>query len=261
MRQLRIVFAGDRDISVWVLKHILGDGLKPVALLVPESSRASHADELLALCSFLEPGRVLRGRQFREPEGVALLSRLDLDYIICVHFPYMVSEEVLSIPRVGVLNLHPAYLPYNRGWHTPSWAILEETAAGATLHFMDEGTDTGDIVHQKRLEVSWGDTAHSLYQRLKQLEREVFKEAWPELVSHSYERTPQNPNEGTFHKRAQLLTQDVRRIDLAAMVNAGDLVRRLRALTTNGVDEAAYYETDGKRYRIQVLIEEEPDFH
>jgi methionyl-tRNA formyltransferase len=260
MSELRIAFAGDRDIAVWVLEFILSQHVHPVALLVPEMDKASHADKLVALCPFLSPDRVLWGRQFQQSESTALLRQLDLDYIISAHFPCVVPETVLFIPRIGVLNLHPAYLPYNRGWHTPSWALLEETPIGATLHFMDVGIDTGDIVHQKRLDVSAGDTAHTLYQRLKSLELEVFKEAWPHLVSGSYQRRPQNPVECSTHKRQELFSKHIQRIDLNQSVQAGDLSRRLRALTTNRIEEAAYYEVNGKRYRIQVLIHEEPEF-
>ncbi len=259
MSDLRIAFAGDRDVAGWVLEFMLSEQVHPLALLVPEATRASHADELVALCSFLEPHKVLWGRQFRQPEGLALLRQLDLDYIIGVHFPYIIPEEVLSIPRIGVLNLHPAYLPYNRGWHTPSWALLEETPIGVTLHFMDSGIDTGDIIHQKRMDVSPGDTANALYQRLKRLEFEVFKEAWQDLASGSYRRLPQDPAEGTAHTRRDLFAEHIQRIDVDESVRAGDLMRRLRALTTNRVEEAAYYEVDGKRYRVQVLIHEEAD--
>ena len=119
-RNMRIVFAGDREISVQVLSFILARGIEPLALLVPAAGKASHADRLIDMCPFLEPERVLRGGLFREPEAVALLHELQLDYIICIHFPYIVPEEVLAAPCLGVLNLHPAFLPYNRGWHTPS---------------------------------------------------------------------------------------------------------------------------------------------
>lgn len=258
MSELRIGFAGDRDIAVWTLEFILSQRVRPLVLLVPEASKASHADELVTLCSYLGSDKVLWGRQFRQPEGLALLRQLNLDFIIGVHFPYIVPEEVLSIPAKGVLNLHPAYLPYNRGWHTPSWAISEETPIGATLHFMDEGIDTGDIVHQQSLDVSPGDTAHTLYQRLKRLEFEVFKEAWPQLVSDSYQRQPQNLTQGYVHRRADVSAEHIQRIDLNESVRTGDLIRHLRALTTNRIEEAAYYEVDGQRYRIQVLIDEDP---
>lgn len=254
MRILRFAFAGDRDISVWVLDFILSQDARPVALLISEE--ASHADQLIGLCPFLKEDRILKGKRFRQPEGTDLLRNLDLDYIICVHFPYIVPENVLSLPRVGVLNLHPAYLPYNRGWHTPSWALLENTPIGATLHFMDVGVDTGDIIHQKQLKVSPDDTANALYQRLKRYELEVFKEAWPGLVSGSYMRSPQKRQEGSSHKRQELFSDEIQRIDLNQFVKAGDLIQRLRALTTNCPDESAYYEIDGKRYGIQVTVHE-----
>ncbi len=255
----RIAFAGDRDIGVAVLKFILRQGIPPLALLVSDAGQASHSAELAALCAYLQPEQIFRGREFRQAQGLAALRALNLDYIIGVHFPYLVPPPVLELPRIGVLNLHPAYLPYNRGWHTVSWALLEGTAIGATLHFMDAGIDTGDIVHQKLLDVSPADTADSLYRRVKQLELEVFEEAWPLLVSGSYTRTAQPPNVGTTHKRDDLFRDDIQRIDLDQHIEAGDLLRRLRALTTNRVDEAAYFEINGKRYRVQVRVHEELD--
>lgn len=257
MRKPRIAFAGDRDISVWVLEHILKQGIRPLALLVPEEDMASHDDTLISLCSFLDPERVLKGYRFRQSESISLLKNLNLDYILCVHFPYILPIEILSIPKIGVLNLHPAYLPYNRGWHTPSWAILEETPAGATLHFMDTGVDTGDIIWQKSLEVSLGDTANTLYQRLKRLEMQVFEEAWPCLVSKQFQRETQDPNQGSQHKRKDLFQEHVQKIDLDQPIKGGDLIQRLRALTTNRIEEAAYYEVGTRRFRIQVIIHEE----
>ena len=256
-RSMRIVFAGDREISVRVLSFILEKGIRPLALLVPAAEKASHADSLIGMCPFLEPEQILRGALFREPEAVALYHELQLDYIICIHFPYIVPEEVLAVPRLGVLNLHPAFLPYNRGWHTPSWAILDQTPIGATLHFMDSGVDTGDIVHQAESPVSPGDTAHTLYAKLLELEMKVFAEAWPQLESSQYERKRQDPARGSFHLCEDLLEDSVQQIDLDELVRARDLIRRLRALTTNRHVEAAYFEEDGTRFRIQVVIHEE----
>ena len=257
MSHLRIAFAGDRDISVWVLRFLIQQGEKPLALCVSSDERASHADELIALCGHLSDQFIFRGRQFRQPDSLEMLRALDLDYIIGIHFPYLIPAQVLSIPRVGVLNLHPAYLPYNRGWHTPSWAILDGTPYGATLHFMDAHVDTGDIVCRDRLDVMPGDTANMLYQRVKQLELQVFQTAWPQIVAGSYQRQQQDPAAGTTHQRHELLAENVQRIELDTVIEAGRLIQRLRALTTDRLEEAAYYELGGKRYRIQVVIHEE----
>lgn len=258
MSDFRFAYAGDRDISVWVLEYLLAEGFRPQALLLPEARQASHAGELVRLCAHLPPERVLHGYAFREPRGMALLRELDLDVVVGIHFPYLVPEPVLRIPRLGVLNLHPAYLPWGRGWHTPSWALLQGTPIGATLHVMDTGVDSGDVLHQRALEVSPGDTANTLYSRLKRLELEVFREAWPALVRGKCRRTPQPRQSPPAHRKQDLLVPGVQRIDLDERVPAGDLLRRLRALTTNQVNEAAYFDAGGTRYRVQVVIHEEP---
>ena len=252
---LRFAFAGDRRISVRVLDYLLERGCEPSALLLSAPARASHAAELEARLPGLSKNRVFRGTEFRSPAALASLGSMELDYIVAVHFPYLVPHDLLRLPRAGVLNLHPAFLPFNRGWHTASWAILDGTPIGATLHFMDEGVDTGDIVLRRELTITPGDTADVLYPRLEHLELEVFQEAWPAIEDGTFERVPQQPGEGSAHRKDELLRDEVQRIDPEASVRAGDLLRRLRALTTNAVSEAAYYEVDGVRYRVQVSIE------
>ncbi|MFA6411523.1 MAG: formyltransferase family protein [Syntrophales bacterium] len=253
----RIGFAGDRDISVKILDFILSQDVKPLVLLIPEPSKASHDVELVSRCYFLPPNHILAGTDFRSSRGLSLLQQLELDFIIGIHFPYIVPTSVLSIPKHGVLNLHPAFLPYNRGWHTPTWAILENTPIGASLHFMDAGIDTGDIIHQKQMAIFPGDTAHSLYVKLKELEYDVFREAWPQLLSLNISRKPQLTEKTSTHNRKDIFEEKVQRINLEEKVVARKLMQRLRALTTDRLDEAAYYEENGKRYRIQLSIHEE----
>ena len=151
-----------------------------------------------------------------------------------------------------MLNLHPAYLPFNRGWHTPSWAILTNTPIGGTLHFMDEDIDTGDIIHQKQVEVLPTDTADILYQRIMETEYEVFKEALPALINNSYHRKSQKNIKGSTHKREDLLSENLRKLNLDEDMKIGELLKLLRALTTNRIDESAYFEINGSKYYIQV---------
>jgi methionyl-tRNA formyltransferase len=253
---MNYIFAGDRDISVWVLKELIGAGCLPKALLVPEPHRASHYRELIELVDLPE-NKIIVGQQFANKENLKWMESLNLDYIICIHFPYILSKSMLEIPKHGVLNLHPALLPYNRGWHTPSWAILENNPIGATLHFMTEEVDMGDIVHQREVEVSPSDTADSLYKKIKSLELEVFREALPNLFNFSYNKSRQAEAEGSTHQKKDLFSSGVQRIDLTANYKGSDLICKLRALTTNNIEEAAYFELGGKRYRIQISIKPE----
>ncbi len=253
-QKIRFAFAGDRDIAVWVLKFILEQGFRPEFLLLSSPKKASHGTELRQLCDFLDDSKIMRGTEFKLPENIQRLKAAQLDYIFGIHFPYLIPKEVLDIPEIGVLNLHPAYLPYNRGWHTPSWAILENTPIGATLHFMEEELDSGDIILQKELKVLPHDTADSLYARLKQLELEVFKEAWPYLKNKEVPRQKQDISVGTYHVKQDLFHETIQKLDLNSSTQIGSLLRKLRALTTNNPKEAAYFYENGEKYFVQIKI-------
>ena len=246
---MKYIYAGDRDISVEILKFLIDQGFQPAALLISEKSKASHAEELIKLAG-LSPELIFEGKSFLQAENISKLKAIGAKYIFGIHFPYIIPQEVLDIPAVGFLNLHPAYLPFNKGWHTPSWAILDGTPYGATLHFMSMELDCGDIIHQKLLKINPDDTAHSLYQRVKNLEVEVFKEAFPKLLVEPG-RLKQTET-GSIHSKKELSA--VQELPLNELMKVDDLLKRLRALTTNKTTEAAYFQVDGKKYYIQVTV-------
>jgi methionyl-tRNA formyltransferase len=254
----RIAFAGDRPLAVRVLDYLIDEaGVRPVALLLPSEGRASHDVDLLSRCPDVGRQRILRGRAFAQQPAVDLLDSLNLDFLVSVHFPYLFPSSVLRLPRRGCLNVHPALLPHNRGWHTASWALLEDAPLGATVHFMDEGVDTGDIVHQVAVPVGPGDTAETLYPRVFEAELRAFREAWPLIVEGNHERRRQRAEDGSAHQRDDLAKTGKQRLDLEQQLTVEEILRRLRALTTSRPEEACYYEVDGRRYRVRVTITEE----
>ena len=141
-----LVLAANRRIGLQALEIFLDVGWQPVALIVPDGEKADCVREMWDLLTGVP---VFEGKAFCSPTNIDQLRALHPDYILSVHFPYLIPSEILAIPAIGTLNLHPAYLPYNRGWHTPTWAIYEGTPFGATLHWVDKGVDTGDIALQE----------------------------------------------------------------------------------------------------------------
>lgn len=75
-------------------------------------------------------------------------------------------EHVFGMPRFGTLNMHPGLLPEYRGLSSVFWAVLEGGEVGATLHFIDEGIDTGPIVARRSVPVLPGDTFERLRGRI-----------------------------------------------------------------------------------------------
>jgi len=252
---MKYAFAGDRQISCNLLKKLIQNGYKPEALLVTEGKGSSHAEKLIAL-SGLKEDFIFKGRQaIKEESTIQTLKELNLDYIFGIHYPYIIPQALIDLPKIGFLNLHPAYLPYNKGWHTPSWAILEGTPYGATLHFMSAELDKGDIIHRKKIDIKSSDTANTLYQKVLRLEEEVFLEALEDLISLNPTRVKQ-VNKGTSHLKKDL--EKIREIMLEESYTGEELLNKLRALTTNNVDEAAYFIENGKKISVQVRFTELP---
>lgn len=248
---MKYVFAGDRQISCDILQFLITKGYYPQALLVTEGSSSTHAEELIKI-SELNEEFIFRGKKDLESEHTYdFLKSIRPDYILGIHYPYIISNKIISIPSIGFLNLHPAFLPYNKGWHTPSWAIIDDTPYGATLHFMSEKLDEGDIIHQKKLDVLKNDTADSLYKKVLDLEKQVFYEAFDDLVKLNPPRF-QQINQGTSHVKKDL--EKVRKINLEDKTTNGELIDRLRALSTDKNSELAYFFIEEKKIGIKLTF-------
>lgn len=247
---MRYAFAGDREISIKILGFLKTKGYNPLVLIVNNQVTGTHTEELIKM-SGLSKDKIFYGDKINSLETISILKDLKIDYVLGIHFPFIISEKVLAIPKIGFLNLHPAYLPFNKGWHTPTWAILDKTPYGASLHFMNNNLDSGDIVHQKMLKISPSDTAHTLYQKVLKLEFEVFKESFNELLSLNPKRIHQ-VDEGTKHTKNDL--KRMQEIQLQEYSKNSEFINKLRAFTTNNVKESLYFIEDGEKYYLQIKI-------
>lgn len=88
------------------------------------------------------------------------------DLFISVFLNQIFKPELLSIPRIGALNIHPALLPAYRGLSPVFWALANgEKKTGITIHWIDEKIDSGKIISQKEVLILSKDTEFSLYLR------------------------------------------------------------------------------------------------
>jgi methionyl-tRNA formyltransferase len=186
-------------------------------------------------------------------EQLNLVEKLQPDIVVSVGYRHILPEKILSIPERGCINLHPAYLPYNRGANPNVWSIIEDTPAGVTLHYMDDGIDTGDIIARKKVETSFNDTGKSLYQRLEQAQFELFTENWSKIESGDIDPISQE-EVGTYHEVQDF--EELCELDSDSKYTVKDLLDRLRALTFPPFNNTLV-EVDGEKYYIEVNIRHE----
>lgn len=98
-----------------------------------------------------------------------------------------------------VINLHISLLPYNRGSNPNVWSFLEDTPKGVTIHIVDEGLDTGDIIVQKEVFIDENkETLRSSYEMLHQEIQTLFKENWDKIKNNDINPKPQTHG-GSIH--------------------------------------------------------------
>jgi methionyl-tRNA formyltransferase len=101
------------------------------------------------------------------PDFVETLTALKPDLFIAIGYTGIMRSRLLSVPRILPVNFHASLLPAYRGLHPLYWALHNgEQYAGLTVHVMDEGIDTGDILYQVQVPVEPGDTVATLYDRV-----------------------------------------------------------------------------------------------
>jgi len=191
-----------------------------------------------------------------EMEQLDIVQKESPDLIISVGFEHLVPAEILAVPSEGAINLHPSYLPYNRGMSPNVWPLIEGTPAGVTLHYMDEEFDTGDIIAQQKVQTEFSDTGKDLHSRLEDAQFELFTQTWPKIESSNIETTPQEDTEGTYHTTADFV--DACELNPEREVTIKEFLNTLRALTFPPFDNA-YVEIDGTRYYVDIEIREETD--
>lgn len=187
-----------------------------------------------------------------------LLAEEPLDYIILAWWPYIIKEDMIKFPNKGVLNFHPSLLPYNRGKNYNFWTIVENTPFGVTIHFVDSGIDSGDIVFQKKIEKNWEDTGRTLYEKASQAMYDLFEESYPLLVQGKYIRVKQDLTKGSLHYAKELNPSSC--IDLGKHYKASDLLNLLRARTFPP-HPACYFESDGEEYEVRIEIRKRERTH
>ncbi|MDP7421461.1 MAG: formyltransferase family protein, partial [bacterium] len=204
----------------------------------------------------VKPECIFDGSKLRDPQVINAIQSLKPDIGLSILFGYILRSGFLSLFPQGCINLHPAFLPYNRGTYPNVWSIIDSTPAGATIHYIDEKIDTGDIINQKEVDVTPVDTGLSLYRKLEKSSLSLFKETWPSIRSGNAKRIPQKKTVGTCHRTKDV--KNIDEIDLDKTYSGRELINRIRARTFPPFDGAYFRHNGDKIYlRLQLLHEDE----
>ncbi len=237
---LRLIFMGTPEFAVPSLRAVVEAGFEVLAVVSqpdrprgrgqkvspPPVKTAAMAWDL----PVWQPG--LKG----QADILTDLQALQPDLLVVVAFGQMLSQAVLDIPRIGVLNVHASLLPRYRGAAPIQWALINgDAVTGVTIMWLTLEMDAGDIFLQEEQPIRPEDTAGTLAARLADQGARLLVQSLREIAAGRPQRRPQ-PLAGVTY--APMITKALQRLDFSQP--AVRLHRLIRALDPNPGAQTVY---------------------
>ncbi|KHN51663.1 methionyl-tRNA formyltransferase [Pectobacterium fontis] len=203
---LRIIFAGTPDFAARHLDALLSSGHQVVGVFTQPDRPSGRGNKLTP-----SPVKVLaeqysipvfQPKSLRPAENQALVQALEADVMVVVAYGLILPQPVLSMPRLGCINVHGSLLPLWRGAapiQRALWAGDSET--GVTIMQMDVGLDTGSMLHKISCPILPQDTSATLYDKLAELGPRGLLETLEQLADGSAVAEAQNDALATYAEK------------------------------------------------------------
>ena len=225
---MKVVFMGTPDFSVPTLDALYNNG-HIISLVISQSDKAKGRGKKVLYTPVkeraLELGlNVYQPDNINSSESIELIKKENPDIIVVVAYGQILKESILSIPKYGCINVHASLLPKYRGAAPINWAIINgEKTTGVTTMVMEKGLDSGDMLLRREIEISDGETAGDIHDKLAILGAELLIETIEGLENGTVPRTPQDHENATY---APMMTKDLGKINWSEKaINIKNLVR------------------------------------
>ena len=129
------------------------------------------------------------------------------DFVVSFGFRKIISANIIKKLKKPIFNIHLSYLPFNRGAHPNFWSFIENTSAGVSIHKIDKGIDTGNIILRKKINfnihLNKFSTFKKTYNYLFLEAEKLFKKNFNKIYNKKYKRILNN-SKGTFHYKKDI---------------------------------------------------------
>jgi methionyl-tRNA formyltransferase len=248
---VRTIFMGTPQFAVTILESLLQSSYQVLAVYTQPDKPAGRGRPVvftpvkkLALERQIP---VIQPETFKSSEVGKNLASFQPELIIVAAFGSILPPEVLSLPKFACLNVHPSLLPRHRGPSPVANTILcGDELTGVTIMVMDAGLDTGPILAQKKMGISFMDTAGSLSSKLADVGAELLLETLPKWLGGELKPHAQDESQATY---SRLITGKDAEIDWH--LSALELWRMVRAYNPW---PSCYTWCQGKRLKIHKAI-------
>ncbi|MEX6585498.1 methionyl-tRNA formyltransferase [Paraclostridium bifermentans] len=163
---MNILFMGGHELGAKTLEHLINNNINVVGVVVSKNDNDWYrgVDEVADKFNL----NLYEEKNINDQNFLNKIKSLNLDLIVCVNFDQILKKDIINLPNIGCINTHASLLPKYRGRAPLNWAMINgEKYSGVTVHFIDEGIDTGDIILQEKIKIDEDDYICDLLNKVK----------------------------------------------------------------------------------------------
>jgi methionyl-tRNA formyltransferase len=196
-----VVFAY-HNVGVRCLKALMARGVEvPLVVTHADNPAESIWFESVAATAGAAGIPVMAPADPNAPAVVTRIADCKPDFLFSFYYRLMLKAPLLSLAPRGALNMHGSLLPKYRGRVPVNWAIINgETETGATLHYMTERPDAGDIVAQSVVAILPDETAKEVFDKVTLAAEQTLTGMLPDLIAGTAPRVPQDLSRGSYFR-------------------------------------------------------------
>ncbi len=244
MKNIKIVFMGTPEFAVPIFKA-LAENYNVVAVVTQPDKKQGRKQILtpspIKKISALYNIPILQPIKIKDEYQKIIDYKPDL--IITCAYGQILPEEILNYPKYKCINVHASLLPKLRGGAPIHHAIMDGyDNTGVTIMYMAKQMDAGDIISQKKTNITKEDTQGSLHDRLSEMGKDLLLETLPNIINNNINPIKQNEQEVTYGFN---ITKEDEKIDFTKTNIEVD--NKVRALNPT---PGAYTTINGKRLKI-----------
>ena len=190
MNKLTIGYFADGPWSHAALDRLIKEEYIEFKFIVP---RADTKDQALHDYAKVYGLDYLKTQNINSSEFIEKLKKYKCDLFISMSFNQIFKQEIINLPILKTINVHAGKLPFYRGRNVLNWVLINgEKEFGVTVHYVDEGIDTGDIIFQNIYEISENDDYNSILKRAYEYCADCLEKAVMQTYSGQVKRIKQS---------------------------------------------------------------------
>lgn len=245
----KIILLANGLVGLEISKYLIKSKDHIVGLVLHSRGKGQLSKEIRNL---VRPKYVFFAQQLENKSVLKKIKEMKPDLAISAWFGYLLQKEFISIFPSGCINFHNSYLPYNRGKYPHVWAINNQNIPyGVTLHFIDEGIDTGDIIKRKKITIDITDTAQSLYQKSLKEIVQLFIRNWEKIRNNKIKPIKQTEILASHHYAKDVVDIDL--INLSQKYTGLEFINKLRSRSFSD-RSYSYFLYNGKKIYVKITL-------